>query len=331
MKKRDPFELLVVCKGIEGRIGKLRVGDSYPVRIMGVINLTSDSFYSGSIRKTSDEVKAEALRMQQEGADIIDLGARSTAPYKKFEIPVSVEKKVLAEAVKIVCRFVDIPVSADTTRFEPAKTALEAGATALNEVYGLTGKDAGKMAGLVASKECALMLTAHESKPLRARGETPIERVVAALSRSLGFCGDRGISRKNIIVDPGIGFFKDEDISNIEWNCSVIEDLEMLRTLGQSICVGVSRKRFLGQLVGDKPPEARLNASLAASAISIYNGAHMIRTHDVRETLEVATVAKALQEKRIYSMRPQTEIAEIFNAEERFSERRRDKKGRRDA
>jgi len=105
---------------IEGTIGELRLGDSFPVRIMGVINLTGDSFYSGSVSANLEQVKSEASKMEAEGADIIDLGARSTAPYKQFDIPVSEEEKILGDAVAAVCASVKIPVSADTTRLEPA-------------------------------------------------------------------------------------------------------------------------------------------------------------------------------------------------------------------
>lgn len=265
---------------------------------MGVINLTGDSFYSGSVRRKLEDVKAEALRMQEDGAEILDLGARSTAPYKKIDIPVSVEEKILGEAVGSLSSIAKVPISADTTRFEPARTALEKGAIVLNQVYGLTGRESQKIARLILSKNCSLILMAHERTiPKNPRG-APIDRVISSLSRSLEFCAQQGIPPDRITVDPGIGFFRDEKISNIEWNCTILANLTKLRVFKAPICVGVSRKRFLGQLIGDLPPEARLNASLGASAVAVYNGAHIIRTHDVKATLEASTVAKAIREKR---------------------------------
>lgn len=286
-------------KGIEGKIGKLAIGDSQPVRIMGVINLTDDSFYSSSVRRTLAEVNAVAARMEEEGADIIDLGARSTAPYKQFDISVSAETEILSDAVRSVVRTVNIPVSADTTRFEPAKAALEEGAELLNHVYGLKGADSEKIGELIASGNCCLMLTAHEDVPPPVRsGETPMDRVINALAESLALCDKWGIPRNRLTVDPGIGFFKDDKITNVEWNTDILANLERIREFSLPICVGLSRKRFLGQLIGERPPEERLSASLGGSAIAVYNGIHMLRTHDVSQTKEAALVAAAVREKR---------------------------------
>lgn len=265
---------------------------------MGVINLTTDSFYSGSVRKELNDIRDEALRMQENGADILDLGARSTAPYKKIEIPVSTERKILGEAIRAISSISKVPISADTTRFEPARAALDAGATVLNHVYGVTGKDSQKIARLIVSKNCSLILAAHEQRIPKNIKATPVDRVINSLSKSLDLCKKQEISRDMITLDPGIGFFRDEKISNIEWNCTLLANLSRLRVFELPICVGVSRKRFLGQLIGDLPPEARLNASLGASAVAVYNGAHIIRTHDVRATSEASLVSKAIQEKR---------------------------------
>lgn len=284
---------------IEGRVGALSAGDSFPVRIMGVINLTGDSFYSGSISTNIEQVKAEARRMESEGADVIDLGARSTAPYKQFDIPVSEEERLLGDAVSAVSTAVKIPVSADTTRLRPARRALECGASILNHVYGVQGAGSDEISRLVAKSGCNLILTAHEPGQFEDNsGKRPIERVSFALSNSLHFCKSYGVKEENIIIDPGIGFFKDQRISNVDWNASVLAELEELRSFRLPICVGLSRKRFLGQLLGGKSPEERLNASNAANSIAVYNGAHIIRTHDVKETREACIIAKAIREKR---------------------------------
>ncbi len=297
---------------------------------MGVINLTEDSFYSGSFRKNPEAVKAEALQMQEEGADLIDLGARSTAPYKKFDIPVSTETKLLGEAVRTVIAIVDLPISADTTRLEPARVAFKEGAAILNHVYGLTGRDSAKITRLITSRDSDLLLVAHEQWSGAGKNLSPIERVVKALDKSLRFCEDQGIAFAKITIDPGIGFFSDDKISNVEWNSDVLANLEKLRPFRRPICVGLSRKKFLGQLIGNKPPEGRLNTSLAANALAAYNGAHLIRTHDVKATREAVAVARAIREKRFNPLVAQS-VSRLVHAQERFSERRRGEKGRRDA
>ena len=270
---------------------------------MGVINLTGDSFYSGSVRKSLEDVKSEALRMEAEGADVIDLGARSTAPYKKFDISVSEEEKVLQKAIRIASEVVKVPVSADTTRFAPAKAALESGATILNHVYGLLSEDSDKIARLIASREASVIVSAHESEQVEA-SQNPIDRVVVALSKSLDFCRTHGIPNEKISIDPAVGFFETDGISSVNWNVSVLAELEKLRDFHLPICVGVSRKRFLGELSGGRPPEGRLFPSIAAASISVYNGAHVIRTHDVAATKEASIIAKAIREKKFIRSRP---------------------------
>jgi len=288
---------------IAGKLGNLDVGDNVPVRIMGVINLTGDSFYSGSVRKSLEDVKSEVLRMEAEGADVIDLGARSTAPYKKFDISVSEEEKVLQKAIRIASEVVKVPVSADTTRFAPAKAALESGATILNHVYGLLSEDSDKIARLIASRETSVIVSAHESEQVEA-SQNPIDRVVVALSKSLDFCRTHGIPNEKISIDPAVGFFETDRISSVDWNVSVLAELEKLRDFHLPICVGVSRKRFLGELSGGRPPERRLFPSIAAASVSVYNGAHVIRTHDVADTKEASIIAKAIREKKFIRSRP---------------------------
>ncbi|MGA2876000.1 MAG: dihydropteroate synthase [Nitrososphaerales archaeon] len=280
---------------ISGKMSGISLGDRQKVRIMGIINLTKDSFYSGSVATTSDNIKQAALRLSDEGADIIDIGARSTAPYKTREVSIQSETRLLLSALRIITKIVDKPISVDTTRYEPAKNALKEGATILNDVHGFTQRDAARIANLVASEDLSLLTTAHE------RGSRnhldPVASVVSCLEKSLDFATLHGIDSRKIAIDPGIGFFKDRKISNIDWNCSIIANLKELRKLGRPVCVGVSRKRFIGQLLGKNDPLDRLNGSLGATAVSVYNGAHMIRTHDVLSTLDAVKLAFAIREK----------------------------------
>jgi dihydropteroate synthase len=263
---------------------------------MGAINLTSNSFYKGSVRNTTEDALQIAMKMESDGADIIDLGARSTAPYRTLDVSVEKEKRLLSESISAISKKVTVPISVDTTRLEPAKEAFRQGASILNDVYGLTQKDGLGLGKLVFSKEGSLILTAHEVRS-KIRLNSPVERVTSCLKNSLDLAIKCGVNRSRICIDPGIGFFNDSKLSNIEWNCAIISDLRKLRSFGLNICVGLSRKKFLGQLLGGRPPESRLVGSLSATAISVYNGAHLIRTHDVSETVEAVKVARAIREK----------------------------------
>ena len=291
------YELLLSEKKIAGKMGGISLGDQRKVRIMGVINLTKNSFYSGSVSTTKEEIEKSALRQAREGADMLDIGARSTAPYRRYEISIETEKRLLVKALQVVSRIVDLPISVDTTRYESAKIAIKEGAVTVNDVYGFTQKDAGKLANLIASNDVSLLTTAHER--VVGASSDPIARVTSCLERTLEFANLHGIDVRMITIDPGIGFFKDTSIPNVDWNCSIIANLRGLRKFVRPICVGVSRKRFIGKLLGKQFPYERLNGSLGATAVAVYNGAHLIRTHDVLPTMEVAKIAYALREKRL--------------------------------
>jgi dihydropteroate synthase len=281
---------------IFGRLEKLELGDSFPVRIMGAINLTGNSFYSGSVRSSPKDALDTALKMEAEGADIIDLGARSTAPYRSSEVSIDQEIEQLTAAVQTLSGKITVPLSVDTTRLKPAEECFRLGVRILNDVYGFTQEDGRELGELVSSYGGSVVTTAHEATS-PATEKTPTARVIDSLQSSLELATDCGITRENICIDPGIGFFSDPKISNIEWNCSVLSEMAKLRVFQLPICVGPSRKKFLGQLVGDKPAEDRLIGSLSATAIAVYKGAHLIRTHDVGETVEAVKVARAIREK----------------------------------
>jgi dihydropteroate synthase len=276
---------------ITGFLGGIPIGDAYPSRIMGVINLTKNSFYPGSVRQ-GEKIIETALEMEQYGADLIDLGARSTAPYRTYDIPTEVEGRILKDAVRSLRNKIKIPISVDTTRVEVAKLAFSEGASILNDVYGLTQNDGTSLARLVARNDHSLILCAHER---RRREGKPMERIIQSLKKSVNLAITERVSKKKIILDPGIGFFSDPKISSVEWNCAVISKLADLRALGFPLCVGVSRKKFIGKIGGDIPPDERLSGSLAATAIAIFNGCHMIRTHDVKETIQAVKVASRIQ------------------------------------
>ncbi len=273
--------------GLAADLAGLKVGDAYPVRVVGAINVSPESFYKSSIVTTREEIVAAALKMVKEGAEIIDVGAMSTAPYLQTEISVDEEKRRLASAIEVVKETVNIPISADTTRSIPAEAAIKAGADIINDVSGL--KNDRRMAKLVADYGVSLIMVARDGM---VGSEPPIQRVIKALMQSLCIADKAGILFDKIVVDPGIGFFRKTEYPWYVWDCNVIGNLQKLRVLGRPIHIGVSRKSFIGKILNQNSPERRLFGSLSAVAIAVFNGAHLVRTHDVKETIEVVRLAE---------------------------------------
>jgi dihydropteroate synthase len=275
---------------IFAELAGVRVGDAYPVRVVGVINVSPESFYKGSVKTSQKEIVNTALRMAKEGVDIIDIGAMSTAPYLETEISIEEETRRLVSAVKAVKQAVNIPVSADTTRSRPAEAAVKAGADIINDVSGL--KNDARMAKVAVEYDVSLILVARE--PHEGKG-TPTERVISALKQSLNLTQKAGIPLEKVVVDPGIGFFRHTRVPWYVWDCNIISNLEKLRVLKRPINIGVSRKSFIGKILNQNSPEQRLYGSLSATAIAVYKGVHMIRTHDISPTIEVIRLAERIR------------------------------------
>jgi dihydropteroate synthase len=286
---------------IHGKLASVSVGDNFPVRIIGVINLSPDSFYKDSVKNKRADIVHSALRMQEEGASVIDLGARSTAPYKTADVSEELETDLLSEAVKILVDKIEVPLSIDSTRLRPAKFALELGASILNDPYGLAHEEGRAIAELASDMKCSIILTAHEK--MESHIHDPVYRVKSAIIKSIDAARSQGVKISRITIDPGIGFFSDSRLSNVQWNSAVLANLEAFRVFGLPILVGVSRKKFLGILGGNLPPEERLPGSLSATAIAVYNGAHIIRTHDVKETLQAIRVASTIMQAKQKGLR----------------------------
>jgi len=268
----------------------VEVGDGFPVRLVGVINVSPESFYQGSVAATEDSVKQQAGRMAAEGADLLDIGAMSTAPYLPTEIPEAEEIQRVTWAIGIVRGVASLPLSVDTTRSRVALAALDAGADVINDVSGLR-RDPG-MGEIVAKRARGVILMASETAP---EARDPIETVRGFLEESLQIVWRVGVPEHRIVVDPGIGFFRKAALPWYDWDCEVLRRLGELQTLDRPLLVGVSRKSFIGQLLGQADPAERLAGSLAATAVAVVNGAHMIRTHDVGPSREVVRVAEALR------------------------------------
>lgn len=272
---------------VEAVLAGLKVGDEYPTRLMGVINVSPESFYKGSVKQTREQIADTAKRQAVEGAEVIDVGAKSTAPYLETEISVEEEVKRITAAIEAVGSAVQLPISADTTRARVAEAAIRAGATIINDVSGL--KEDPGMAKTIAEHSVSAVLMARELKP--AAG-SPIERVFNALKESLEIARRAGIPEDRVVVDPGIGFFRYPEKPWYEWDCEALLGLQRLKQLGRPICVGVSRKSFIGAILRKERPEDRLYGSIAATAIAVYEGAHLVRTHDVAATRDAVKLAE---------------------------------------
>jgi len=273
----------------EAVLAGIGVGGTHPVRLMAAINVSPESFYAGSVQPDDGALRAAAQRAAAEGADVIDIGARSTAPYLATDIPLAEEVGRMTHAVEIVAAAVSIPVSADTTSAVVAAAALAAGARIINDVSGL--RDDAAMADVAAQGDGVILMAAPDGNAI----EAPIAQVRRLLANSLARAERAGIARTAIVLDPGIGFFVRGGVSVLEFNCTVIAGLGELAELGYPLLVGTSRKAFIGHLIGAASAADRLHGSLAAAAIAVYNGAAIIRTHDVAATRDAVRVAEALR------------------------------------
>jgi dihydropteroate synthase len=282
---------------VRASVGGLTVGDGLDVAVVGVINVSPESFYAGSVATSADALLRAATRMRDAGAVVIDVGAMTTAPYGPGPIDAGLEADRLAWAVDLLVRKLDATVSADTPRAAVARAALDAGARVVNDVSGLSGDPA--MAPLVARTGAGLILVASGAPPIAgspaAGPGDPVDIVAARLAAGLAAGRAAGIAADHVVLDPGIGFFRRQAVPWHEWDCRVLAELPRLRALGHPLCVGVSRKSFVGALTGEPDPARRLPGSLAATAAAVLGGAHMIRAHDVAETMQAVRVAEAIR------------------------------------
>ena len=256
--------------------------------IMGVLNVTPDSFSDGGRFLEPPAAIEQARRLAAEGADIIDIGAESTRPYGGMR-PVSLEEeRARLEPILPAVATIGIPVSIDTLKAAVAAWALEAGAAIVNDVWGLQ-RDA-DMARVVAEHGAPVVIM-HNRETADPTIDI-IADVMEFFSRSLEIAWRRGIARDRIVLDPGIGFGKTP-----EQSMACIAKLDEFRSFGLPLLVGASRKRFINSVSPSEPTE-RLGGSLAAHLIAAENGAAIIRAHDVAPTVQALAVAAAIRRAR---------------------------------
>jgi len=275
--------------------GFLEIGDDFPTIIMSVINLSPESFYQGSVYHNSKTLKKATMSMIKNGAKILDIGARSTAPWSK-KISVQEEINRIIPAMENVCDIIsdNIIISVDTQYREVAKKAYEISQTykkkiLINDVSCL--KTDPSLIEFVCEENIPIILMASKEIP----GDLlTIGEIIKELEKTITLLKDKGYDEKNIILDPGIGKW----IQNKEpkYDIAIIDNLEELRELNRPILIAISRKSFIGSILEIPEPEKRLNGTLATTAIAVYNGAHIVRTHDVTPQLtEIIKMAKAIR------------------------------------
>jgi dihydropteroate synthase len=280
-------------------LGGVRVGGDQPIVVMGALNVSPESFYGGSVHRDRDALVRAGAAMARAGAAILDVGARSTAPYLETAIDDGEEADRLAAAVHALVTKVGLPVSADTARAGVARAALDAGATIVNDVTALA--DAG-LARLVADRGVSVILMASPgarvvgTRPTHAEGMAPVAMVDGVFAVALERSRQAEIPDAQVVLDPGIGFFREEAVPWDVWDVDVLAHLAGLLGRGRPLCVGVSRKSFLGAITGRTDPAARLAASLAATAAAVLAGGAVVRAHDVAETVDAVRVAERVRD-----------------------------------
>ncbi|MCY4418153.1 MAG: dihydropteroate synthase [Chloroflexi bacterium] len=250
--------------------------------VMGIINLTPDSFSGDGLANDPQAAVASALQMESEGADIIDVGAESTRPGSQ---PISAAAEIdrLIPALSAICAAVSIPVSVDTYKAPVARRAIAAGASLVNDVWGCLAD--GNMAPTIAAAGVPAILMHNQAV---AQYDDLVPDVISGLDRIAGIARAAGVAPHNIILDPGIGFGKTAD-----HNLELLRRLPEVRQAGYPLLLGVSRKSTIGRIL-NLPPEERLEGTAAAVAMSIAGGADIVRVHDVKEMVRVARMTDAI-------------------------------------
>jgi dihydropteroate synthase len=252
--------------------------------VMGIVNVTPDSFSGdGLLSQDLAATVAQAQRMADEGADILDIGGESSRP-RHAEVPEEEELRRVIPAIRAIrAALPDVPISIDTIKTRVAEAALDAGADAINDVWAVGLSDA--MARVAAERGVPYVLMHNR---LEARYRSVVSEVIADLQRAVDRAVDAGCAWEALIVDPGIGFGK-----TAEQNLELLRDLAALGAMGRPVLLGVSRKSTIGKVL-DLPADRRLEGTLALTALGIGAGADMVRVHDVAPNLRAARMADAV-------------------------------------
>lgn len=256
--------------------------------VMGILNVTPDSFFDGGTYIDKEKAVRRVFEMVDEGADIIDIGGESTRPFST-PVPENIELQRVMPVLQEIVPCISIPVSIDTRKPRVAKKAIELGAEIINDVSGLRDPQMLEVISETGAPVIVMhMLGDPQTMQLNIHYEDVIGEIAYFLAKSMKEAEKRDVDTRKIIIDPGIGFGKET-----EHNLEILRRLKELRCLGRPILVGASRKTFIGKIL-DLPKEERLEGSLASAAISVMNGADILRVHDVKETVRVCRLVDAV-------------------------------------
>lgn len=271
----------------DGRCCSLVIDRPY---IMGILNVTPDSFSDGGRFLGLEQALSQGRRMANEGADLVDVGGESTRPGAR-RVSAQEELDRVLPVIEALRREIELPLSIDTTKSSVARAAVAAGADFVNDISGLTF-DA-DMAGTVADSGAGVVIMHTSGRPDVMQKSTcyddVVTEVIAALRRSIEIAVSAGVDRQKIAIDPGMGFGKD-----VAGNLELLRCTAALTELGRPILLGTSRKRFIGQILGQDDPNGRFAGTLATIALGYAGGARLFRVHDVAAARQTALMAKAV-------------------------------------
>ena len=254
-------------------------------RVVGILNVTPDSFSDGGSHATVDAAVEHGLRMAEEGADMLDVGGESTRPGAD-DVPLDEELRRVIPVIEQLAARTSLPIAVDTSKPEVMRAAVAAGAGMINDVYALRREGALEAA---AELRVALCLMHMQGEPRSMQDAPHYDDVVGEVHRFLAdrlfACELAGIDKRKVLVDPGFGFGK-----SLEHNLALLRALERFADLGSGVYAGLSRKAMIGALTGRKPPVERAAGSVAAALIAVQRGACMVRVHDVAATVDALAV-----------------------------------------
>ena len=285
------------------KLGNLVVGRKNQISIMGILNISPESFYKNSIKSTKSQISKFVSEMEENGTDIIDIGGMSTAPYLKTIVSEKIESERITKTIKIIQNLSNIPISVDTCRASVAKNALELGVDVINDISGL--KYDKNMPKTIEKYNPSLILCSYSKKIVKGDAISETKKL---LNESIMIAQNSQISKDKIVIDPAIGFFRrSSDVKNklpytkinsdwAERDMEIIKKLKLLKTTFP-ILVSISNKSFLGKILEKEDPTDRNTGTAIAEMLSIINGASIIRTHNPKITSDVIKFAKVLTKK----------------------------------
>jgi len=279
------------------RIGKQNFNLENRTLLMGILNVTPDSFSDGGRFFSVDKAVEHAIQMQREGADIIDIGGESTRPGAE-SITIQQEIDRVLPVVEELVKKLNIPVSVDTYKSEIVSKVLDAGANMINDITALQGDK--KMVNIISRYNVPVVLMHMKGNP-RDMQKNPvyddiIKEITKFLKERTEYAVFNDVKKENIIIDPGLGFGKRTG-RGVEDNCVILKRLDEFKKLGYPLMVGTSRKTFIGNVCGKNQPlmvSERLEGSLAAAVIAVLNGTDILRVHDVKETRRVVDLVDCI-------------------------------------